>query len=90
MHVMILGVRTSLPVLHELHHKYHFARKTSDWLCAAPKTHLIESAADLAYFGDAASAWVFKAVHSRFASRTLVQPHRRQLAKIAPTRHGLG
>ena len=74
-----------LVALQPLHHKYQFARMTQGWAVAAPESHLLESAADVANFAASSEAWVFKPAYSRFANRTLIRPEREQLLRIQPT-----
>ncbi len=74
-----------LAALQPLHHKYLFARMTQGWSVAAPESHLLESAADVANFAASSEAWVFKPAYSRFANRTLIRPEREQLLRIQPT-----
>lgn len=74
-----------LAALQPLHHKYQFARMTQDWAVAAPESHLMESAAEVAHFAASSKEWVFKPAYSRFANRTLIRPEREQLLRIQPT-----
>ena len=55
------------------------------WLLQAPETRLLETPTELDLFEDPCN-WVFKPAYSRFARQTLLQPTRRQLAAIQPTR----
>ncbi|WP_265524600.1 ATP-grasp domain-containing protein [Providencia rustigianii] len=72
-------------LLHQLHHKGHFAAMTDGWSLAAPETHLLKDSHALLTFADDAASWVFKPAYSRFASQTLIRPSSQQLNNVQPT-----
>lgn len=71
-------------LMHRVHHKGEFAAMIRGWAGEAPETHLLQSIRDVEAF-DAPRAWVFKPAYSRFANRTLIQPHPKALAALQPT-----
>jgi hypothetical protein len=78
-------LRTSaLPVLAELHHKGSFANLASSLGYGVPENWEIRSGSELAKIGDP-TRFVLKPVYSRFASRALVGPQRRDLARLRPS-----
>lgn len=72
-------------LLHELHHKHGFAQRAAAWPAGAPQTALICSRAELAAYEPVARQCVFKPAYSRFASRTLIRPSAKALARVQPT-----
>jgi predicted ATP-grasp superfamily ATP-dependent carboligase len=71
--------------MHRLHHKFQFAKMTSEWPVSAPETWLLNSTEDILAMSAKADELVFKPVYSRFASRTLLRPDREALKNIQPT-----
>lgn len=74
-------------LMHELHHKYRFARRMADTPIRAPESFELASATALAEFIGRHDTrdWVFKPAYSRFASRTRIAPLPHALADLQPT-----
>jgi hypothetical protein len=78
-------VRTSAaPVLARLHHKGSFATFAASLGYGAPENHILTDPADVAKLGDP-SRFVFKPVYSRFASRIVLRPDPRAVARLRPS-----
>lgn len=79
-------------LLHQLHHKAHFAWLTQGWPAAAPASHLLSSRPELDDFilqqhatAEQKLPWVFKPAYSRFAKHTLLCPTPQQLSRLQPS-----
>ncbi len=80
-----VNLRTSdLATLARLHDKAAFAEIASELGYGAAENRRLISGRDLRAFADP-SAWVFKPVYSRFATRTLVGPTSVEVAQIEAT-----
>lgn len=80
-----VNVRTSpLPLLAQLHHKARFAQLATTLGYGAAKNFEITAPSDFSRLGDPAR-FVVKPVHSRFATRTLISPTTRDLARVQPS-----
>jgi len=71
-------------LMHELHHKGRFAEKVRGWEVQTPETQLLETPGAIACFADSHDPreWVFKPAYSRFASHTLLCPHKAQILQL--------
>lgn len=72
-----------LSTLRTLHSKVDFAAQATKIGIVAPRTWRVTSAADIAALPMALDALVLKPEFSRFASRTLIRPKKRDLAGIS-------
>jgi len=80
-----VNLRTSsLDTLGQLHHKGSFGRLATRLGCGTAENVEITRHAELDRFKNP-TAYVFKPVYSRFASRTLISPTPRQLRRLAPS-----
>ncbi len=76
----------SLTELHEVHHKATFVEMARRFGLAVPDTWVVDSPSGVAPFLESGGDWVFKPAYSRFASKTLIRPSRRQVeAWVKPT-----
>lgn len=80
-----VNVRTSpLSTLSQLHHKGSFAKLAARLGYGVAESHQITQRAEFARFENPMH-YVLKPVYSRFASRTLIAPTKRQLDRLQPS-----
>ncbi len=72
----------SFETLRDIHNKWTFSQMASNEAGIVPDTYPIQSESQLIEFRDCSRNFVFKPVYSRFASQTLIQPNREQLACV--------
>ena len=75
-----------LEMLAQVHNKARFAQLATELGAGADENIVLDSAEAVAAFPHDPRDFVFKAVWSRFASRVLIGPGRKELASIRPTR----